>query len=193
MHHQTKLTISGKDSPPVPPSPRQKGGGEDTPSKNCAKKRRVGTTNANLYTTFRTNVTSVIVPLAIEGRTEEDGERNPAPVTVKIEVAERGKEGGPATAATTMALSQLVCHVGGACCDCGLQSLCKTTRCACPRVVRNCVSCWCLVQCANVGPQTRQEEQRTTQSGPGGVEGQRRGKRRRGRGKGAPARAQSEG
>ena len=40
---------------------------------------------------------------------------------------------------------------------------------------------------------TRQDEQRTTQSGPGGGEGRRRGKRGRGQGKGAPARARVEG
>ena len=117
------------------------------------------------------DVTSVIAPLAIEGRTDKDGERKPLPVTVKIEGSERGKEEGTAPAATTTAPAQLACHAGGSCFDCGLQLSCKTLRCACRQVGRNCVSCWCQVRCANVAPQTRQEEHQTTHSGPGGGEG----------------------
>ena len=92
LHHRTKLTKSGENSPPVPPPPPQRGGGEDNPFENCAQKRRVGTTNANLYTPFCTDVTSLCFPLAIEGHTDEDGKTKPAPITVKIEEAERGKE-----------------------------------------------------------------------------------------------------
>ena len=91
LHHRTKLTESGEESPPVPPPPPQRGGVEDTPFTNCAKKQRVGTTNTNLYTPFCTDVMSVIAPLAIEGRTDEGGERKPASVTVKIEGSEMGK------------------------------------------------------------------------------------------------------
>ena len=194
LHHQITLRKSGEESPPVPPPPPpQREGGEDTPLENCAKKRRVGTTNASLYMPFCTDVTSVIASLAIEGHTEEDGKRKPAPLTVQIEGAERGEDEGTVPAATTTAPAQLACHVGGACCEFGLQLSCETARCACRRVGCNCVSCWCLVRCSNVAPQTRQEEQRTTQRGPGDVEGKRRGERQQGRGKGAAARAQTEG
>ena len=96
-----------------------------------------------------------------------------------------------APAATTTELAQLACHSGGACCGYGLQSLCMTVRCSCRQAGRNCVSCWCLVQCANVAPQTHQDKQRTTQGGPGDGEVQREGKRRRGRGRGAAAKAQA--
>ena len=104
-------------------------------------------------------MTSVTAPLAIGGSTDKDGERKPAPVTFNIEGAERGKEQGTAPAANTTAPAQLVCHAGGACCKCGYQLSCKTMRCAYRRAGRNCVSCWCLVRCANVAPQTRQDEQ----------------------------------
>ena len=143
---------------PRSPPPIAKGG-EDTPFENCVKKRRVGTTNATLYAPFYTVVTSVTSPLAKGGSTDEDGERKPAPVTVKIEGSERGEEEGTASAANTTAPAQLSCHDGGACCKCRYQSYCKTTWCACRRAGRNCVSCWCLVWCANVAPQTRQDEQ----------------------------------
>ena len=59
-------------------------------------------------------MTSVIAPLAIEGHIDEDGERKPAPVMVKIEGAERGKEERTAPAATITAPAQLACHAGGA-------------------------------------------------------------------------------
>ena len=141
LHHWTKLTKSGEYSPPVPPPIPQMGGGKDTPIENCAKKRRVGTTNANIYTPFCTDVTSLCAPLEIVGHTDEDGETKPVPVTVNIEGAEIEKEKGTAPAATTTAPEQPACLSIGACCDCGLQSSCKTTRCACRRVGRNCVSC----------------------------------------------------
>ena len=101
-------------------------------------------------------LSSSSVPLSISrgAVTDEDDERKPASVAMKIEGTERGKEEGTAPAATTTAPEQLACHAGGACCDCGLQSSCKTTRCTCRWVGRNCVSCWYLVQCANVVPQT---------------------------------------
>ena len=120
----------------------------------------------------------MISPLAIEGHTDKDGEIKPAPVTVKIKGEERGKDEGTALAATTMAPALLACHAGGACCNYGVQSSCKTTRCAFRRAGRNCVSCRCLMRCANVAPQTQQEEQQTTQSGPGGGEGRHREERR---------------
>ena len=89
LHHQTKLKTSGEDSPPVPPPPTTKGGGvEDAPIENCAKKRRVGTTIAHLYTPSFTEVTSLWAPLAIEGHIYGYGEEKPAPVTVKIEGAQ---------------------------------------------------------------------------------------------------------
>ena len=114
LHHRTTLTKSGEESPPrsSPPTAKGGGGGEDTPFENCAKKRRVGTTNANIYTPFCTDVTSVIAPLEIEGHTDEDGETKPAPITVKIEGAERGKDEGTEPAATTTAPAQLACHAG---------------------------------------------------------------------------------
>ena len=117
----------------------------------------------------------MISPLAIEGHTDKDGEIKPAPVTFKIKGEERGKDEGTALAATTMTPALLACHAGGACCKYGLQSSCKTTRCACHQAGRNCVSCRCLMRCANVAPQTRQEEQRTTQRGPGDEEGRQKG------------------
>ena len=130
-------------------------------------------------------------PSAIEGHIDEDGERKPAPATFKIEGEERGKEEGTALAATTTAPAQLACHAGGVSCDCGLQLSCKAARCACCWVGHNCVSCQCLVRCANVAPQNQQEEQRTTQRGPGDGEGQQRGKRRRGWGRAAAAKARA--
>ena len=139
------------------------------------------------------DLTSVISPVEIEGHTDKDGKRKPAPVTVKIEGAERGKEEGTAPAANTMAPAQLACHAGGACCDCELQSLCKTARCACRQVGRYYVSYWCLVRCVNVAPQTRQEEQRTTQRGPGDGEGQQRGEEATGVGKGSGRQGVSRG
>ena len=56
---------------------------------------------------------------------------------------------------------------------------------------RNCVSCRCLVRCANVAPHTRQDKQRPTQGKHGEGEGKRRGERRRGRLKGAAKHAQA--
>ena len=56
---------------------------------------------------------------------------------------------------------------------------------------RNCVSCQCLVHCANAAPQTRQDKQRKTQGKPGDREGQRRGERRRGLLKGAAVKARA--
>ena len=53
------------------------------------------------------------------------------------------------------------------------------------------MSCRCLVRCANVAPQTRQEKQRPTQGKHGEGEGQRRGKRRWGMLKGAAKNAQA--
>ena len=94
LHHRTKLTESGEESPPVPPPPHRKGGwGEDAPFKNCAKKLCVGTTNAILYTPFCTDVTSLCAPLAIEGHTDGDGDTKPAPVVVEIKGTERGEKG----------------------------------------------------------------------------------------------------
>ena len=52
----------------------QRGRDEDTPFGNCAKKQRVGKTNANLYAPFCTFVTSVTTPLEKGGVTDEDGE-----------------------------------------------------------------------------------------------------------------------
>ena len=60
-------------------------------------------------------MTSVIAPLAIEGHTDEDGKIKSAPITVKIEGAERGKEEGTVPAANTTESAQLACHAGGAC------------------------------------------------------------------------------
>ena len=154
--------------------------GEDASFENCVKKQHVGTTNVNLYTPFCTDVTSLCAPLASEGHTDRDGETKPAPVVVNIEGAERGKEGGPAPAATTTAPEQPTGLAGDACCECGLQSSCKTTRCGCHQAGRNCVSCRCLVRCANVAPQTRQDKQRTKQRKPGDGEGHRRRGRRKG-------------
>ena len=156
------------------------------------KKRRVGTTNGNLYPPFCKVVTSATTPLAIGGVTDEDGEQKPAPVPVKLEGLEGGKEKGAAPAANTTAPAQLTCHAGGSCCKCGYQSSCKTARCACHRAGCNCVSCWCLVWCANLVPKTRQDEQRKMQGRPLGGEGKRKEKRRCGRGKGGQNRACAE-
>ena len=53
------------------------------------------------------------------------------------------------------------------------------------------MSCWCLVRCANVAPQTRKDKQHPTQGKYRDGEGQRRGKRRRGRLKGAENKARA--
>ena len=42
LNYRTKLTKLGEDSPPVPSPPLPRGGGEEAPFENCAKKRRVG-------------------------------------------------------------------------------------------------------------------------------------------------------
>ena len=75
-------------------SPHHKGGGgggKYTPIKKCAKKRRIGTTNANLCALICTVVTSATTPLAIGGVTDKDGEQKPAPVHIKLEGLEGGK------------------------------------------------------------------------------------------------------
>ena len=110
LHHQTKLTISGFTPRSSPAT--AKGGIEDTPFENCAKKRRIGTTSANIYASFCTVVTSATVPPAIGGITYKYGEQKPAPVPVKIDRSEREKEEGTAPAANTTALAQLACQVG---------------------------------------------------------------------------------
>ena len=75
LHHRTKLTKSGEDSPPIsPPPPQRGGGGEDAPFENCAKKCRVGTKPAYLSTPYCTEVTSLWAPLEIEGHADRDGE-----------------------------------------------------------------------------------------------------------------------
>ena len=38
LHHRTKLTESGEESPPVPPPPPQRGGGVRTPPLKIARK-----------------------------------------------------------------------------------------------------------------------------------------------------------
>ena len=84
LHHRTKLTEPGEDPPPVPNYPPQRWGGEDNPFENCAKKRRVGTTNATIYAPYCTVVMSVTAPLAIGGSTDVYRKRKPTPVMVKI-------------------------------------------------------------------------------------------------------------
>ena len=113
------------------------------------------------------------------------------PIVVKIEGEERGKEGRTAPGATATAPKQPAGLAGDACSECGPQSSCKTTRCGCRWAGRNCVSCWCLVRCANVAPQTWQDKQQTTEGKPGDGEGQWRGKRRRGRLKGVVNKARA--
>ena len=130
------------------------------PFENHAKKRRVGTLNVNLYTPCCTDVTSLCAPLALEGHIDRDGKKKHAPVVVKIEGEEWGKEGGTAPAVTTTAPEQLTGLAGDACCECGHQSSCKTTPCGYWVEGRNCMSCRCLARCANVAPQTRQDKQR---------------------------------
>ena len=56
---------------------------------------------------------------------------------------------------------------------------------------RNYMSCRCLVRCANIAPQTRQDKHWTTQGRTRDREGQRRGKRQQGWKRGAAARAQA--
>ena len=70
-----ELIRSGKEMKPIDPSPPTAKGGEDTPCENCAQKRSVGTTNANLYAPFCTAVMSVTTPLAIGGVSDEYGEQ----------------------------------------------------------------------------------------------------------------------
>ena len=152
LHHQTTPTESVEESPSVPPASPQKGRGEDAPFENCAEKWRVGTINVNLYTPCCTDVTSLCAPLAIEGHVDRDGKTKPAPVMVKIEGAERGKEGGTAPAVTTTAPEQPLGLAGDSCCKCGPQSSCKTTRCGYRREGCNCTSYRCLMRCANVAP-----------------------------------------
>ena len=126
-------------------------------------------------------------PLAIGGHAGGDGEEIPAPVAVNLKGVERGKKGWTAPAATTTAPDKPMGHSGDACCKCGQQSSCKTAWCSFWVAGRNCVSCRCLVRCANVAPQTRQEKQRMRQRKTGDGAGRQRGKRRRGQGRGADA------
>ena len=104
-------------------------------------------------------MTTATTPLAIGGVTEKYGEQKYAPVPVKLERLEGGKEEEPALMANITAPAKLACHAGGACSECRYQSSCKTTRCTSHPAGRNCVSCRCLVRCANVAPQTRQGDQ----------------------------------
>ena len=129
LHHRTKLTESGETSPPVPPPPPQRGKGEDAPSENCAKKRRVGKNYVHHFTPYCMEVTSLCVPLEIGGHTDGDGENLPAPVVMKLEGAERGKSGGTAPAVNTPAPDNPTGLAGDACCECGHTSSCKTARC----------------------------------------------------------------
>ena len=161
------------------------GGGGGHPLRKLRKKRRVGTKIAHLYTLYCTEVMSLCAPLAIEVHIDGDGEEKTAPVVVKLEGAEWGKEGGTAPAVTTTAPDKPAGLAGDACCKCGHQSSCKTTQCGCRVAGRNCVFCQCLVRCANVTPQNRQDMHRPKQGKHGEEEGQQRGKRRRGRLKGA--------
>ena len=94
LHHRTKFTESGEKYPPVPPPPPpQRGRGEDAPIENCAKKRRVGMIPAHLFTPYCTEVTSLCAPLEIEGHTDGDGEELTAPVAVKLEGGDGGRNG----------------------------------------------------------------------------------------------------
>ena len=81
--------FSPRSSPPI-----TKGEGVDAPFENCAKKRRVGTKNAHLYTPYCMEVISLCAPLAIEGHIDGDGEDIPAPVAVKLEGGGTGEERG---------------------------------------------------------------------------------------------------
>ena len=132
-------------------------------------------------------MTSLCAPLEIEGHTDVDGSEVPAPAAVQLEGAGRGKKVETAPAINTTAPDKPTGLAGNACCECEQQSSCKTARCGCQVAGRNCVSCWCLVRCANVTPQTRQDTLRTTQRKTGEGSGRQRGKRRRGRGQGADA------
>ena len=67
------------------------------------KKRRVGRKYVHHFTPFCTKVTSLCALLEIGGHTDGDGENPPAPVAVKIEGAERGKNGETAPAVNTPA------------------------------------------------------------------------------------------
>ena len=155
--------IRRRISPCSPPPPTAKGGGGwGRPLQKLRQKTARRYNKHDSLHAFCTDMTSLCDPLAIEGHTDGDGNTKPASVAVHIEGAERGKEGGEAPAATTTAPEQPACLSGDACCKCGLQSLCKTTRCGCRRAGRNCVSCRCLVWCADVAPQTRQDKQGTT-------------------------------
>ena len=75
----------------------------------------------HLYTKYCMEVTSLCASLAIEGHTDGDGKKKHAPVAVKLEGAEQGKEGGTAPAVTTMAPDKPAGLSGDACCKCGHQ------------------------------------------------------------------------
>ena len=85
----------------VPPPPPQRGKGEDAPSENCAKKRRVGRKYVHLFTPFCTEVTSLCAPLEIGGHTDRIGKNSPAPVAVKIEGGGTGEEWGDCASGLT--------------------------------------------------------------------------------------------
>ena len=145
----------------------------------------------NLRAVFLRGSDIIVCPSSNRGTHRQRRRRKTAPVAVKIEGAKRGKEGWTAPAAITTEPDQPAGLAGDACCKCGHQSSCKTARCGCRRAGRNCVSYQCLVRCANVAPQTRQDKQRTTQEKTGDGAGRRRGKRRQGQGRGADAKTKA--
>ena len=169
----------GGGLPPVLIPPRQRGGGETQPNKNCAKKRCVKNLHGHLRTRLKTDVTSATSPLVIEGVKDGDGQAKLADRLIKIKGGNGGKEKGTAPAAHTTALVHSSCPTVDTCCKFGTMLTCKTAQCEFRKAARVCVSCQCLGRCANVAPQTRQDKTRNTE----GATGTGKHKRRQGRAK----------
>ena len=100
----------GGTPPPFIIPPKQRGGGEIQPSKNCAKKRRVGNTHDHLGTRMNSDVTSATSPLEIEGVKDRYGKVNLACRSVNLKggkqkEGEGGGAGGTHHGTSTFVLS----------------------------------------------------------------------------------------
>ena len=178
-HDEVFDACRGTPPPQFSPPQDKGGGGEIQPSKNCAKKRRVGNTHDHLGKRLNSDVTSETSPLAIEGDKEGDGKVNLACRLVKLEGENGGREKGTALAEHTTAPVHSACLAVDACCKCGTTLTCKTARCECRKAAHVCVSCRCLERCVNHTSQNRQEETRNK----GVTEGKGTGKPNRRQGK----------
>ena len=112
------MHVGGTPPPPKSHTPKTKGGGEIQPSKNCTKKWRIGNTHDHIGTRLKSDVTSAISPLAIEGVKDGDGKLNLVCRLIKLEGENGGKEKGTAPEEHTTSPAHLACLAIDACCEC---------------------------------------------------------------------------